>query len=605
MSGAGSRAGVSVVVPTHDRDFTLDLAIASIQAQTVRDIEIIIVGDGITPAVRGVVDRLLARDDRIRFLDFEKAPGRGYENRHRALMASTGEFVFYSDDDDLWLPDHVEKLCRALSAAEVADSAVLSIARSGRVHRAFANHSWPTQREQLASTGDRKIIFDTHIAHRRSLYFRLRDGWGRGVSSLLSAFAASDAIWATFNGPTALSLHGSVRKQDSSSQRRDEALRFAGNLTAGDLGPAAIGVWYLYRMLERVPPGSNECLRSYLDRMGIAECGVADGEIATGQPIAPGMTAAMLADMELAFGLFRQDIADDAPLHRILLPLVEPLLGGAARIRHFAKAIGKLLPPDRALQVVAEISEDRRHDIELKTLLRAQLLLMQRNAKEALPLLEEGAKAFARYGADATLMAARQLVREGQPDEAVRSLLDAFERFGARSDVRLALANALWRAGRAGEAVPLLEAVPDNTEAAALLVQIRTGEAPSHLVEHQRPDLSGALLENMRSAFGRREWDVTVSVFEQISALSKVGKGRRVEAATLAARARIALGERPAARRLLKEFAGVVYDKPQHYGFLALAYLELRNFREAARYCRLADQSEQEVRPRPVGGILA
>jgi glycosyltransferase involved in cell wall biosynthesis len=39
----------SVIIPTHDRVATLTAAVASVQRQTVEDIEIIIVGDGPTP----------------------------------------------------------------------------------------------------------------------------------------------------------------------------------------------------------------------------------------------------------------------------------------------------------------------------------------------------------------------------------------------------------------------------------------------------------------------------------------------------------------------------------------------------------------------------
>lgn len=482
MSAVGTSVRASVIVPTHNRDSTLDLAIASIQAQTVRAIEIVIAGDGVTPAVRAVAERLAAQDSRIRFLDYDKAPGRGYENRHRALLASVGEYIFYSDDDDLWLPDHVEKLSRALSAADVADSAVVSIARSGRMHRAFANHAYPAQRQLLAASGLRKMVFDTHLAHRRSLYMRLGSPWVGGVADLLSGFAASDAIWATFNGPTALSLHGSVRHQDTPSQRRAEASDIFARLSTSDIANQASGVWYLYRMLRITPPRQDEILRSYFERIGVADGGVSDGQITVGDAIAPKMADDALVDMEMAFNLFLGDVQENAPLHRILLPLAEPLLAGAPHIRQLARALCKVLPGRQAQLAVSQIPAEQPPDMELKALLRAQVLLNRHKYHKALPILERGSKTFAFYGADAALILAHQARRDGRTEDGIRVLRLADERFGGRTDVRLTLATKLWQWGRVGEATELcgrmLEANPRSERATALLAKIRERRSP-------------------------------------------------------------------------------------------------------------------------------
>jgi tetratricopeptide (TPR) repeat protein len=591
MSGLGSGTGVSVIIPTHDRAHTLDLTIASIQAQTITDIEIIIAGDGVTTEVRGVIERLCAQDSRIRFLDYEKAPGRGYENRHRALLASTGEYIFYSDDDDLWLPDHVEKLRKALSTADVADSAVVSVARSGRIHRAFANHSHPAQRQLLASTSDKKITFDTHLAHKRSLYLHLGDVWVRGVAELLSGFAASDAVWATFNGPTALSLHGSVRNQDEPSTRREEALHVAASISTRDVEREATGVWYLYRMLERLPPAPNEDLRQYLQKMGIACSAAGGGDIVLGgEPINPKMAPEVLVDLEMTFGLFRRDIMDGAPLQRILLPLAEPLLSGGVRVGRLARDMVKALPEGQAMKVVSDIPANVAHDIEIKTLFRAQLLLMQRNAEQALPLLEASAKAFTRYAPDAILMLARHATRQGMHRDSVRRLRDASERFGARNDIRVALATALLQSGQTREATELLETVSASGGAADLLARLKRDSPPQKARRQNESDRSRSALEDIRAAFARRDWGVTIACFERFSAISNVPKGRKVEAISLAARAYVALEERGQARKLLKQASSADYDKPHHYEFLVVAFMALKNYREASRYCLMAEK---------------
>jgi len=95
----------SVLIPTHGhRAATLPLAVASVQAQGIEDIEILIVGDGVDDAVRSTVEGLQAADARIRFFDFPKGPRNGEIHRDGVLRQARGRIVCYQADDDLWLP---------------------------------------------------------------------------------------------------------------------------------------------------------------------------------------------------------------------------------------------------------------------------------------------------------------------------------------------------------------------------------------------------------------------------------------------------------------------------------------------------------------------
>ena len=84
----------SVLIPTHGhRAATLPFAVASVQAQDVEDIEILIVGDGVDDSVRSTVERLQAADSRIRFFDFEKGPRNGEIHRDGVLRQARGRIV--------------------------------------------------------------------------------------------------------------------------------------------------------------------------------------------------------------------------------------------------------------------------------------------------------------------------------------------------------------------------------------------------------------------------------------------------------------------------------------------------------------------------------
>ena len=112
----------SVVIPTHDHASTLRLAVESVLQQTVPDLEVLIVGDGVTDAVRSVASELQREDDRVRFLDFEKGPHHGEIHRDTAIRQSTGEIIAYLCDDDLMMPEHLADMVELLADHDLAQS---------------------------------------------------------------------------------------------------------------------------------------------------------------------------------------------------------------------------------------------------------------------------------------------------------------------------------------------------------------------------------------------------------------------------------------------------------------------------------------------------
>ena len=112
---------VSVVMPTFDRPHWLTRAVASVLAQTYPNVELIVVNDGGTP-----VESLLAPLDQrgqITYLRLAENRNRSAA-RNAALELARGKYVAYLDDDDWYLPQHVERLVATLerSGAAVAYS---------------------------------------------------------------------------------------------------------------------------------------------------------------------------------------------------------------------------------------------------------------------------------------------------------------------------------------------------------------------------------------------------------------------------------------------------------------------------------------------------
>ena len=131
----------TVLVPTSiDRGPLLPLSIGSIQRQTLREIEIFIIGDGVEEITRQHISDLIAQDPRIRFFDHPKHRRRGEPYRHAALQEARGEIVCYMCDRDLMLPDHVETMHRLLQGADFATSLLYHVhpRRDGGPHQGLS-----------------------------------------------------------------------------------------------------------------------------------------------------------------------------------------------------------------------------------------------------------------------------------------------------------------------------------------------------------------------------------------------------------------------------------------------------------------------------------
>ena len=125
--GRAVRAGAvvtraSVLIPAHNKPTTLPLTVDTVLRQSVEDLEVIVIGDGVTDAVRDVVAGLERSDERVRFLDFEKGPHHGERYRHDAVLAARSDAVFYLCDDDLLLPEHVADLLALLEDHTIVQS---------------------------------------------------------------------------------------------------------------------------------------------------------------------------------------------------------------------------------------------------------------------------------------------------------------------------------------------------------------------------------------------------------------------------------------------------------------------------------------------------
>ena len=100
---------VSVIIPAHDAAAFLADAIASSLAQSLEDIEVIVVDDGSHDATWSIIGAAAAADSRIRPVRRPAAGGPGAA-RNAALAVARGRWIAPLDADDLFAPDRLRRL---------------------------------------------------------------------------------------------------------------------------------------------------------------------------------------------------------------------------------------------------------------------------------------------------------------------------------------------------------------------------------------------------------------------------------------------------------------------------------------------------------------
>jgi glycosyltransferase involved in cell wall biosynthesis len=106
----------SVVLPAYNTGATIEPAVRSVLAQTVRNFEVLVADDGSTDDTCARVE--LIGDPRVRVLQLEHRGAGGARNA--GIAAAGGRYVAFLDSDDLWLPTYLSEMRRTLEASPEA-----------------------------------------------------------------------------------------------------------------------------------------------------------------------------------------------------------------------------------------------------------------------------------------------------------------------------------------------------------------------------------------------------------------------------------------------------------------------------------------------------
>ncbi len=98
---------VSIVVPVYNAGPFIAETIYSVQAQTYRVWELLLVDDCSQDNSREIIRQECAKDERLRLVVQEENGGTA-KARNRGVQEACGQYLCFLDADDLWLPEKLE-----------------------------------------------------------------------------------------------------------------------------------------------------------------------------------------------------------------------------------------------------------------------------------------------------------------------------------------------------------------------------------------------------------------------------------------------------------------------------------------------------------------
>ena len=111
---------ISVIIPIYNTGKLLNRMLQSIQKQSYKDLEIILINDGSTDESGQECQKAAVNDERIRYFYQENA---GVSSaRNYGMKLAQGEYIAFLDSDDLWMPQKLEKQIRFMEWNDYAFS---------------------------------------------------------------------------------------------------------------------------------------------------------------------------------------------------------------------------------------------------------------------------------------------------------------------------------------------------------------------------------------------------------------------------------------------------------------------------------------------------
>jgi glycosyltransferase involved in cell wall biosynthesis len=121
---------VSVIIPVFNGERTIRRAVDSVVAQTLLDLEIIIIDDGSTDHTNEFITQFVS--DRLRVIRHPQNRGSAAA-RNTGITAAQGRWIAFLDSDDTWMPD---KLTRQVALLEQVGPSAAACSTGYYLHKA-------------------------------------------------------------------------------------------------------------------------------------------------------------------------------------------------------------------------------------------------------------------------------------------------------------------------------------------------------------------------------------------------------------------------------------------------------------------------------------
>lgn len=106
---------VSVIIPAYNSNY-VRAAIVSILSQTHRELEVIVVDDG-SPG--GAIEVICTEFPSVRYI--RQANAGPSAARNRGIREANGDWIAFLDDDDIWLPEKIDKQLRLIEGSKTKE----------------------------------------------------------------------------------------------------------------------------------------------------------------------------------------------------------------------------------------------------------------------------------------------------------------------------------------------------------------------------------------------------------------------------------------------------------------------------------------------------
>jgi teichuronic acid biosynthesis glycosyltransferase TuaG len=225
--------GVSIVTPAYNAQRYIAETIASVQAQTYRHWEQIVVDDCSRDATAAKVKALAHGDSRVRLIGQQRNGGPA-RARQTALDAARFRWIAFLDADDLWMPQKLERQLRFMrergSAFSYTEYRRISAdgTQIGRVVRV------PARMTYSRLLGNTAIATSTVIVDREST----------GPLTMTETYYDDFVLWL-----------GLLKRGFTAHALKEDLMRYrvVAKSVSRNKATSAMHVWRTYRDVERLP----------------------------------------------------------------------------------------------------------------------------------------------------------------------------------------------------------------------------------------------------------------------------------------------------------------------------------------------------------------